>query len=218
MLSSDKYIIYVIDTETTGLDAKENDVIEVSMCRFIFGQKEREQKTWLIKAQHPETIDDVALRINKHKREDILCLTKYGKDNYKDPAAIVVEIEQWMADDDVSAVDRIFAGHNPVFDLDMLKELWSRADSSDTFPFMTRANDRVLDTKQLAAMIDVCTGRRRRFYNLSTLVKSFSVKKARAHTAAGDVQMTTDLLVKMLEPLMETVSEAFKDCYEVVDS
>ena len=31
---SEGYLIYVIDTETTGFDPVKNDVIEISMCRF----------------------------------------------------------------------------------------------------------------------------------------------------------------------------------------
>jgi DNA polymerase III epsilon subunit-like protein len=213
-----KYVIYIIDTETTGLDAVKNDVIEISACRLTMGDEvTRDQKTWYLKAMSPETIEDEALAINHHNKSDILWLTKAGKDKYRLPSDVVVEIENWIAEDGLSSLDRIFAGQNPQFDVNALTELWRKTGSPETFPFLLTNNSRIIDTKMLAAMIDVCTGKRRRYYNLGTLVKSFGVKKAKAHTAEGDVQMTADLLLKMITPLIPIISETFKDCYTDLD-
>ena len=51
------YVLYVVDTETTGLNAERNDVIEASFCRLYISadQTEKEQKTWLFKALNAET-------------------------------------------------------------------------------------------------------------------------------------------------------------------
>jgi DNA polymerase III alpha subunit (gram-positive type) len=212
------YIIYVVDTETTGLDSKKNDVIEISACRFRMSNlEETEQKTWYLKALNPSTIQDEALAVNKHKREDILHLTKFGRDTYLDPAQTVADIERWIMTDKMSAMDRVMAGQNIQFDVRALKALWERVESADTFPFNLEKGNRTLDTKMLATAIDVCTGRRRRYYNLSTLVKSFGVKKRKAHRAEDDVAMTIDLLVKMLNPLKDAASEAFEGCYTDLD-
>ncbi len=218
-MGTDNYIIYIVDTETTGLDPVKNDVIEISMCRLILGQEDkREQKTWLIKAMNAETVEDEALAINHHDRSEILWLNKAGREKYKLPSDVIVEVENWVAEDGVSAIDRIFAGQNPVFDVQALTELWRKAGSPETFPFALESNSRILDTKQLATIIDLCTGHRRRYYNLSTLIKSFNVKKAKAHTAEGDVQMTSDLLIALLSPLVKTISESFADCYTDLDN
>lgn len=210
------YVIYVCDTETTGLDAVLNDVIEISMCRVNMdaeGKVETEQKTWLLKALDAKTIQDEALAVNGHKREDILHLSKFGKENYRLPAEVVAEIELWMMDDNVSAVDRIFAGQNPNFDINAMKELWRKVGSPTTFPFAVENNNRVIDTKQIVTLFDLCIGKRRLYYNLSALVKAFGVKKGKAHQAAEDTRMTTDLLVKLLDPIRQVVAESFKDCY-----
>ncbi len=215
---SSGYIIYVVDTETTGLSAMDNDVIEISACRFRMSNfKETEQKTWYLKALNPSTIEDEALSINKHKREDILHLTKFGRDTYQDPIEAVAEIERWIMTDKMSAMDRVIAGQNIQFDIRALKALWERVDSANTFPFSLDRGSRTLDTMMLATAIDVCTGRRRRYYNLNTLVKSFGVKKRKAHRAEDDVAMTIDLLIKMLEPLKETAAKEFADCYTNLD-
>jgi len=75
------YEFWVLDVEATGLVAADHDVIELSLLRMKTGH----QKTWKIKALNFETIDDVALRINGHKKEDITWQTKFGRENYQDP-------------------------------------------------------------------------------------------------------------------------------------
>ncbi len=210
------YVLYVIDTETTGMDPEKHDVVEISACRIILDNSsvvKRDQKTWLLKALNPRTIEDEALRINGHKREDITHLSKFGRENYKEPSDIVSEIELWIMDDCVSSIDRVFVGQNPKFDIDMLKALWKKVGSGETFPFMLENDNRVIDTKQIATLWDICTGKRRRYYNLSSLVKSFGVKKGKAHKAEEDVRMTVDLLIKLINPVQEIVKEAFSNCY-----
>jgi DNA polymerase III epsilon subunit-like protein len=210
------YVIYVIDCETTGLDAVKNDVIEISACRLTSDEGSnytREQSTWRLKALDPSTIEDKALAINGHNRDDIMHLTKFGKENYKEPADVISEIELWVMEDGMSAMDRVFVGQNPKFDIDALRELWRKAGSYDTFPFALENNNRVLDTKQIATLFDLCVGKRRRYYNLTSLVKSFGVKRGKAHQAAEDVRMTTDLLLRFIEPIKSIVSDNFSDCY-----
>ena len=113
---------YVGDVETTGLDPQLHDIIEVSLWRMSDG----EQRSWLVKPLNEETIQEESLKINKHKREDILGLTKFGKENYLDPAQAVMDIEEWMMEDDVGVDDRAFIGANPSFDISFLEGLWKR--------------------------------------------------------------------------------------------
>ena len=212
------YIIYVVDTETTGLSAIENDVIEISARRFVMSDcNNTEQKTWYLKAMNPQTISDEALNINKHKREDILHLTKAGKEKYMLPEEAVSDIEKWIMTDEVSAMDRILVGQNIDFDIKALNALWSKLGCSNTFPFNLEKGARTLDTKMIATLIDVLMGKRRRYYNLGTLVKSFGVKKRTAHRAEDDVIMTSDLFVKMINPLIKSAKESFDDCYSNLD-
>lgn len=215
---SEGYVIYVCDTETTGLSPTENDVIEISMARLApkdDGSYEEDQKTWCLKALNPKTIQDEALAINGHKREDILCVSKYGKETYRDPNTVLDEIEAWMMEDNVSSMDRIFAGQNPNFDIQMLQELWKRMGrpGEENFPFFLKNGNRVIDLKQIVVLFDICTGRRRKFYNLSSFVKALGVKKGKAHQAAEDVRMTKDAIMKLVSMIKPTVADGFKDCY-----
>lgn len=212
-------ILYCCDTETTSLSI-EGDVIEISMCRIIInndGTNSRDQKTWLLKAMNPKEIQDGALAVNGHKREDILHLTKFGKENYLLPEDVVADIELWMMEDGASSVDRVFVGQNPNFDISMMQELWRRCGSSTTFPFSLERGNRIIDTKQIVTLYDVCIGRRRLNYHLGSFVKCFGIKKGKAHQAAEDVRMTTDLLIKLLTPIKGVVTDSFKDCYSDQD-
>ena len=89
-MNTESYIIYVVDTETTGFDPIENDIIELSMRRFsILEPEKQEAKTWLLKAMNPSSISDEALAINNHKREDIVHQSEFGKANYLLPSIVI---------------------------------------------------------------------------------------------------------------------------------
>jgi|LauGreDrversion4_2_1035121.scaffolds.fasta_scaffold17222_6 DNA polymerase III alpha subunit (gram-positive type) len=213
---SDSYVIYVIDTETTGLDPTVNDIIELSALRLVRDGDEfkREQKTWYIKPTNVHNISEEALKVNGHKKEDILWETKEGKEKYLELKDVISDFELWVMEDCASVMDRIFAGHNPVFDANFMKSAWSKAGSESTFPFDLTANNRVLDTKQIVIFIDICTGRRRSKYNLSEIVKCFDIKKGKAHRADEDTRMTADFLEKIVKSASSTFTELYKDSYK----
>lgn len=199
------YVIYIVDTETTGQDPEEHDVIEVSFWRL----SDDNQKTWCIKAMNPETITEKALYINKHKREDILHHSQYGRETYLEPVDAIEEIEAWIMDDDATVEERAFVGHNPEFDFNFLKKLWEKAGSPNTFPFKPF----IIDTLMLTRLIDLCTGKRRPRYNLGSLVKDFKITKVTAHRAAGDTKMTKDLFVKQFDAFKDVILEKLADNY-----
>ncbi len=208
------YRIYVNDCETTSLNPQA-DVIETSFFRFSLTDSSfvEEQKTWFMKAVQPSLIEDEALAINGHKKQDILWQTEEGRLKYLEPSIAISEIENWIMEDNVSAMDRIFAGHNAEIDANWLQALWLRQNCKDTFPFALDNGNRIFDTKQTMLEIDLCTGRRREYYNLSSCTKALGVKKGKAHQASEDVRMTKDLLVKLLGPLVKIIAETHKNSY-----
>lgn len=206
-----QYILYIIDTETTGLDPSLHEIVELSAFRVsLEDESKNEQKTWLIQAKNKDSISDEALKINGHKKEDILHLSQHGKDNYLPPDKAIEQIEQWIAEDDMSALDRVFVGQNPLFDFNMMEALWKRENAKDTFPFKTGHNKLIVDTKQIAMFIDIAIGVKRERYNLESLVKDFGVKKEKAHRADGDVRMTKDLILTQINGLKESALKNFK--------
>lgn len=179
------YKIYICDTETTGLDFVNNSPIEISIIRYDDGI----QKTWLLKALNEDKIDIGALKLNNHKLEDITHKTKFGKDNYKDPAQVIVDIENWISEDDCSSDQRILVGQNISFDKTMLEFLWKKLNSHSSFPF----GRRIIDTMQNEFMIDLCLNSFLDNYSLNSLLKKYSIKNDKSHSAAADTKATYEL-------------------------
>jgi DNA polymerase III alpha subunit (gram-positive type) len=212
------YVQYVIDIESTGLDPIKNDIIEV--CFWRLG--DAESKTWWLTPLSPENIEEEALQINKHLREDILHQTKEGREKYRHPSEVLPEIEMWLMEDGAAAEERVFIGQNPMFDYEFLLALWRKMKVEKEFPFgywipnrdgTERNQGYIIDTMQLARFIDVCTGKKRARYGLGALVKDFGVTKSTAHRADGDVKMTKELYEKMIGVLRDPIIGAFNETY-----
>jgi len=177
--------LYIVDCETTSI-LTQGDIIEISFYRFSTG----EQKTWYMRAKNEEHINLEALRINGHKLLDITWKTNEGKKKYLEPEEALPQIENWMADDELSAMDRVLVGHNISFDERHMRELWKRCGTSDTFPFGYHS----LDTKAVAIFFDWAQGLNNKMYSLGQLVKRLKITKRKSHLAEQDVLMNVDLL------------------------
>jgi len=186
-----EYVIYVADVETTGLDDRKNDVIELSLHRLT----DDVQKTWCIKPINVEAIEADALRINGHKLEDLLHQTKAGRDRYLDPVKVMIEVENWIMEDNVPNTQRVLAGQNIGFDRLFLEQHWIKCQAKDSFPF----GRRFLDTMQIEFFLDMCRGTMAEGYSLKNLTKKYGLKNDAAHTAAGDVKVTKEVLSKQTE-------------------
>jgi DNA polymerase III epsilon subunit-like protein len=184
------YVIYVADIETTGLDSRLHDVIELSFFRLSDGV----QKTWCVKPVNPANIDQGALRVNGHKLEDLRHETKVGKDKYLNPSQVIIEIENWINEDGVPIENRIMCGQNIAFDHERLQQLWVKCNSPDTFPF----GRRMIDTMHLEFFLDLCKGTMAEGYSLKNLVKKYGVTNAKAHTAEADTLATKEVFEKQV--------------------
>lgn len=195
------YCLYTIDVETTGLDAVKYDVIELSIQRLSDG----EQKTWYIQPTNPNNYEAAALRINGHKIEDLRHETAEGRKKYMDPKKAIVEIENWLLDDGAPTQLRACVGQNVSFDLEMLRRLWEKCGSLDSFPFGRRYFDTmviemIIDFSREGALSD------NNKYNLGSIIKKYGIKNEKAHTADADVRATTAVFqaqVAKLQKLMK---------------
>lgn len=186
-----EYVIYVADVETTGLDSRLNDVIELSLHRLTDGQ----QRTWQLKPTNVNNIEAAALRINGHKLEDLLHETAYGRQTYRDPNQVIIEVENWLAEDGMPTEKRILVGQNINFDKDMFEQLWTKCNSRDSLPF----GRRIMDTMQIEFFLDWCKGTMAEGYSLNNLVKKYGIKNEKAHTAEADVKATKEVFEKQVE-------------------
>lgn len=187
----DNYVFYVADSETTGLDDRVQDIIELSIYRL----SDETQKTWFLKPLNPDNMQDAALRINGHKKEDLLHQTKFGRETYLDPSKVIIEIENWMMEDGVPATHRILVGHNVSFDRSFMEQLWIKCESKDSFPF----GRKYLDTMVVELFLDVCKGQMAEGYSLNNLNKKYGVKNEKAHSAAADTKATRESFGKQVE-------------------
>ena len=192
------YSLYVCDVETTGLNHLHHDVIELSLLRLSDGC----QKTWKLKPTNSANIDSGALRVNGHKLEDLLHQTKFGKENYKEASSVLVEVENWLLEDNVSSEFRLLVGQNINFDKSMLEQLWLKCESKDTFPF----GRRTMDTMMIEFFLDWCKNTIAEGYSLNNLTKKYGVKNEKAHTAEADVKATKEVFEKQIEYFKKVLS------------
>jgi DNA polymerase III epsilon subunit-like protein len=188
------FSFYVTDIETTGLDSHVHDVIELSMYR-LGDTSENAQKTWCFKPLTPDTIDPGALRVNGHKLDDLLHKTREGRERYLDPNQVLVDVENWMAEDGLPAEKRFLIGQNVAFDKERLEQLWIKCSSKDSFPI----GRRVMDTMVLELFFDFCKGQFAEGYSLNQIIKKYGVKNEKAHSAAADVKATKEVFEKQVE-------------------
>jgi DNA polymerase III alpha subunit (gram-positive type) len=196
------YEFYVCDVETTGLDSRRNDVIELSLYRLSEKNSEAAQKTWLIRPTSFDNVEVDALRINGHKLDQIK--------QYPEASKVIVEVENWLAEDGATTTQRALVGQNISFDKDMLEQLWIKCQSKDSFPF----GRRYLDTMIVEVFIDYChsktvgTNKMAEGYSLSNLVKKYGVKNTKAHTAAADTLATKEVFEQQVQFFSQVLSRA----------
>lgn len=188
------YELYVVDTETTGLDILKNSPIEISIYRL----SNDDQRTWFLRPVDLENISIDALRVNGHKLEDLRGQTKYGKEIYKEPNKVLIEIENWLSEDNLSSSERILVAHNAGFDKAMLEYLWEKCNSSGTYPFN---NKYMIDTMALEFSMNWAKNNVDTGYSLGILTKKYGIKNERAHSAEFDTKATAQLFRKQLDIL-----------------
>ena len=185
------YTFYFCDTETTGLDYNLHSPIEISLIRIATND---DQKTWNLKPINLKSIDISALRVNGHKMEDLKGQTQFGKDNYMDADKAIIDIENWVAQDNCPSEYRCLIGHNISFDINMLEQLWIKCKSKDTYPF----GRRYMDTMVIELFLDYCKGEFANYYNLRSIIKKYGVKNDKAHSAAADTKATKEVFMKQV--------------------
>jgi len=189
------YIIYSLDTETTGIDPQVHDIIEISFIRSNPLSNDHEQKTWFIRPFNENSIDQGALKINGYKYEDITHKTQFGRDTFLDPNKVIIDIENWIAEDNMPSEQRVLLGQNINFDKNMIEAFWKKCNSKDSFPFGRKA----LDTMMIEFFLDLCKQKLSDSYSLSGLSKKYGIKNEKAHSAAADTLTTKKVFDSQVE-------------------
>jgi DNA polymerase-3 subunit epsilon len=120
-----------LDTETTGLDPKRHEIIELALVIIEDGERTYE-KVFKIKPQHIETASPVALQINGYKEAE-------WAEGYNWSRQAVERLARHLE-------GAVIVGHNVKFDIGFLRAVFKQYGFSFRFP-------PELDTKTLARLV-----------------------------------------------------------------
>lgn len=144
---SKKYLF--IDTETTGLDPFDNDIIEIGAALFTDTDDSPVLTASFqakVTARRGSAIDLQALQINNRSLEEV-----YSEDNSMRDA-ILRNFAQWL----IKYVDKdtLIIGHNIFFDMDFIENAFDNIDI-DLDRILSRRQ--CIDTRQLSMFLnDAC--------------------------------------------------------------
>ena len=156
-------ILTFIDTETTGLEIKEHEILQFGFKRIELTASnfyEMEQGQFNIKPLHIETASEYALKLNNYNKD------AYAIDG-RDASSLIKQI--------ILSSD-LLVGQRTIFDLKFIKKLLNQNKFKIFFP-------KYLDTKQMA--VDAGESET----SLDKLCKKYDIKfKGQAHTALADCE------------------------------
>lgn len=171
---------YIIDVETTGLDATKHEVNEISIIRL----KDRVQLTEFIKCEYPERASYDALKITGKTLADL--------NNGKSKEEVIIKVDNFLNQDGLTAAHRCFIAHNAKFDKKFMHALYSKLNKKCPVDLwlcsmeMFKAYVKQQNTKSLA--------------NLHAACDFLGIKKlSTAHTSKVDTRNTYLLYRDLIE-------------------
>ena len=177
-------ILTVIDTETTGLDSDNHEIIDIALISYVLSEdgdryvvKKYNTK---IKPQHIERASPRALEINHYKAEDYVAAPTHSE--------VLPSVRKQIENSD------LLIGQNLIFDLQFIynacKKIWGEDEELGFPPYIdTKAMADVLRRKNLikkSGMDYLCE-----HYNISF--------NGLAHTALADCERTMKVFDRLLE-------------------
>lgn len=180
----------ILDTETGGLNSETDSLIELSYAiivnRFIPVRRQ-------LYMNHRKRVSDKALEINGIERSAIK-----GFMSHTAAAHLFIDDLAKVADPYKQEEMIVPVGHNISFDLGFVRQWMEDANESE-FYWLFLDEDRKIDTLELAR-----TARRQEWIltpnaKLGTIAEYFGCLREDAHTARVDVEMTIDILERLLK-------------------
>lgn len=192
----------VLDVETGGLDPKQHSLIEFSYAVIInqFIPVRRQ-----IYMNHGRVVTDKALEINGIERKAIKEFMSY-------------EVAAHQFIEDMGKVVSAYSdkeylipiGHNIQFDLGFIEQ-WLRDANEHEFYWLYLDAKHAVDTLQLARMARQNEWIIAENAKLETIASYFGVHRKNAHTAKADVEMTIDILERLLRMQKKYIEEGVED-------
>jgi DNA polymerase III epsilon subunit-like protein len=186
-----------IDTETTGLKATENQIIDI--CLILINEK-FEVVDELSAFAHPDEnaiVDPIAVRVNGYSRE---VWEAKGATTQHHMARKVYDF--------IAPHSRLkLIAHNVNFDEGFLKALLAKHALPTWTPYGKMVDYHNLDTMGIAMFLDfVGTGTARKSYRLASLTEDYGIEHEGAHTARSDIHACLNLLKAMRDVVAGKIS------------
>lgn len=183
--------VVVFDTETTGLDIANDDIVQLSAVRMRNGE--------VLEGQCFNVFIDSALPLpNKIGGAENPLLARYAAAERLCPAEAFSRFADFVGD------DAVLAGHNTDFDMAMLRNNMTRR-TVLTMPSWTQYGAPAIDSLRLARLLLP----RERSYRLGALIGRLGLDGENTHTALDDALAAASLLRGLL-PLARRVVGAHR--------
>lgn len=180
----------VLDTETGGLNPKQNPVLEVAMGIYDSEGIEKESTLFSFRPYLP--MDCKALAINGYLSREI---SARDVDNEYE----IQKLIRWSTQAQTK-YQPILVGQNLKFDLEFMDSLTEHHGFSG---WSKMWNYHTLDTSQIAFVLKEAGMLKVERFNLSVLTKAYGVENKNAHTAMSDVKATAGVFFQMLKQLRQ---------------
>ena len=171
-----------LDTETTGLDPKLNDIWQLAYLIEIDGEV-KEEGEMMIRPSNMDTVEDDALKIGGVTREELESLDYTIADAVEDLKDVFGKY--------VDKYDRkdkfVVAGYFVRFDIDFLREMFFK--SGDRYGIGSWCFTCLLDVPSFVAIGVAKYGMRFQNFKLETVCKKLGVE-FKAHDALEDIKAT----------------------------
>ncbi|MDQ1274042.1 MAG: polymerase subunit epsilon [Planctomycetota bacterium] len=177
-----------LDTETTGLDPKLNDIIQLAMIIEVGGEV-KERIEYKIKPFNLHNISQEALNVNGITLQEM-----EGYPTVKEVYRGLIDVWGKYIDKFDKADKFIPAGYNVSFDIDFLREFFLKHDKyfgSWVWQY------KPLDPLSLIRYLEYRNYLKLENHKLETICRHFGIE-IKAHDAMADIEATREL-VKMLD-------------------
>ncbi len=178
--------IVVVDTETTGLDIENDDIIQLSAVKTIGGEPTESFNVFIDSALPvPDMVGGI---------ENPLAV-QYAAAPRLTAAEAFAQFVEFVGD------DAIVAGHNTDFDMAMLRNDMRRRTGMSVPKWVEYGTD-TIDTQRLARLLHP----RLRSYRLGSLLETLGIDGVNSHNALDDARATAALMTALIPAARRVLS------------
>ncbi len=189
-----------LDTETTGLDANVNDIIQIAGIIEIDGQIE-DKFEFLMRPFDGGRVDDKALQVNKRTRQEIAA--------FENPQIQLGMFQSLLAryvHPDIYTDCFLMVGHNVEFDKNFIQAWFRKAGQGSNYRKFF--DYKVVDTYPLIFTLDQVFKFGLKNHKLETIAQFFGIP-IQAHDAMADITATREVLQYVIKRLQAGFPNGF---------